>query len=104
VERFGEIEIHSASRRVLGRGLEIDLAPKEYDLLLALIRHRGAVVSRVQLMQEVWGYAAAVVSRTVDTHVGELRRKLENDPANPRHILRCARLVTVSSADPQISL
>ncbi len=47
----------------------------------------GGVVSRADLLQEVWGYDRAVVSRTVDTHIGELRRKLEDDPANPRHIL-----------------
>ena len=65
----------------------IELAPKEFSLLLALLRARGAVVSRLQLMREVWGYSAAVVSRTVDTHIAELRRKLEENPAAPRHIL-----------------
>ena len=68
-------------------GEAVALAPKEYDLLLALLRRRGAVVSRLELMKEVWGYRAAVVSRTVDTHVSELRRKLEDDPARPRHLL-----------------
>ena len=47
----------------------------------------GAVASRMELLTEVWGYSAAVLSRTVDTHVAELRRKLETDPAVPRHIL-----------------
>jgi DNA-binding response OmpR family regulator len=65
----------------------VELAPKEFSLLLALLRARGAVVSRLQLMREVWGYSAAVVSRTVDTHIAELRRKLEEDPASPRHII-----------------
>jgi DNA-binding response OmpR family regulator len=59
----------------------------EFDLLLALLRRRGAVASRLDLMREVWGHQAAVLSRTVDTHVAELRRKLEKDPAAPRHIL-----------------
>jgi DNA-binding response OmpR family regulator len=44
-------------------------------------------VGRIELLREVWGYGSDVVSRTVDTHVGELRRKLETDPARPRHIL-----------------
>ena len=87
VERFGSVEIHPESRVVLRSGEPIPLAPKEYDLLLALIRRRGAVASRVDLMKEVWGHRAVVVSRTVDTHVAELRRKLEDDPADPRHIL-----------------
>ena len=47
----------------------------------------GDVLSRVRLLEEVWGYPSAVVTRTVDTHVAELRRKLEDDPAEPRHIM-----------------
>ena len=84
---FGRIEIRPAARMVLCGDRQVDLAPKELDLLLALLRHEGAVVSRQQLLQEVWGYAAAVVTRTVDTHIAELRRKLEDDPSSPRHIL-----------------
>jgi DNA-binding response OmpR family regulator len=59
----------------------------EFDLLVALLRRRGAVASRVELLKEVWGHSSAVLTRTVDTHVGELRRKLEADPSTPRHIL-----------------
>ncbi|MCZ6650346.1 MAG: response regulator transcription factor [Acidobacteria bacterium] len=86
-ETFGDIEIRPASRTVFRRGKAVELAPKELDLLLALVRHRGSVVSRGQLLQEVWGYPSAVVTRTVDTHVAELRRKLEDHPSSPRHIL-----------------
>jgi len=87
VQRLGEIEIDPSARTVSRGSQPVDLAPKEFDLLLALLRARGAVVSRLQLMREVWGYSAAVVSRTVDTHISELRRKLEENPAAPRHIL-----------------
>ena len=87
VEHFGGIEVYPDSRTVLRNGGEIDLAPKELDLLLALLRRRGAVVSRDELLAQVWGYDASVVSRTVDTHIGELRRKLEDDPGAPRYIL-----------------
>ena len=87
VQRFGDVEVDAARRTVLRAGKPVDLSPKELDLLLALLRGRGAVISRVDLLQEVWGYSASVVSRTVDTHIGELRRKLEADPAAPRHIL-----------------
>ena len=87
VQRLGEIEIDPSARTVSRGSQPVDLAPKEFDLLLALLRARGAVVSRLQLMREVWGYSAAVVSRTVDTHISELRRKLEDNPAAPRHIL-----------------
>ena len=85
--RFGEVEIDTSSRSVRLRGAEVALAPKELDLLLALIGRGGRIATRVELMREVWGLRAAIVSRTVDTHVAELRRKLEIDPANPRHIL-----------------
>jgi DNA-binding response OmpR family regulator len=54
---------------------------------MALVRRRGVAASRRNLLDEVWGYDTDVVSRTVDTHVAELRRKLEEDPAQPRHIL-----------------
>ena len=87
VERFGEVEVDPALRTVRRRGQPVDLTPKEFDLLLALLQRDGSVVSRLTLLREVWGYAGDVVSRTVDTHIAELRRKLEDDPGAPRHIL-----------------
>jgi DNA-binding response OmpR family regulator len=81
------VEIDLATRSVTRAGNDVELAPKEYELLVALVSRRGAVVSRLELMREVWGYSDAVISRTIDTHVAELRRKLEADPAAPRHIL-----------------
>ena len=85
--RFGEVEVLTPSRTVLRRGEAVSLTPKEYDLLVALLRRNGACVTRVELLTEVWGYSAEVMSRTVDTHVAELRRKLERDPASPAHIV-----------------
>ncbi len=84
---FGAVRIDLARRLVAKDGQAVSLAPKAYELLLALARRQGAVASRHELLREVWGYGASVVSRTVDTHVAELRRKLEDDPADPRHIL-----------------
>jgi len=86
-QRFGEIEIDPASRVVLRDGAPVALRPKEFDLLIALVRRRGGVASRDELLQEVWGYSREVFSRTVDSHVAELRRKLEAEPAAPRYIL-----------------
>ena len=86
-ERFGDVEVVPASRAVLRHGKAVTLTPKEYDLLIALLRRRGAVASRTELLTEVWGYSASVLSRTVDTHVAELRSKLEQDAAQPKHIL-----------------
>ncbi|GJM44042.1 MAG: DNA-binding response regulator [Gemmatimonadota bacterium] len=84
---YGDVEFNRATRSVRRGGVPVELAPKELDLLLELFDQRGAVVSRTDLMSRVWGYPAAVLSRTVDTHVGELRRKLEENPSEPRHIL-----------------
>jgi len=85
--RFGRVEVDVAARAVRRGAESIELAPKEFDLLLSLLKARGAVVSRLRLLREVWGYSAAVVTRTVDTHIAELRRKLEENPSAPQHIL-----------------
>ena len=84
---FGSVTVDARARIVYRDGEEVLLTPKELDLLLALMRKDGAVVSRLDLLKEVWGHRAAVVSRTVDTHISELRRKLEEEPSNPKHIL-----------------
>jgi len=86
-ERFGSVAVDLRTRVVLRDGKPVELAPKEFDLLAALLRGRGAVASRLDLMREVWGYSDAVITRTIDTHIAELRRKLEPDASRPRHIL-----------------
>jgi DNA-binding response OmpR family regulator len=85
--RFGDVELDPAVREVRRRGVPVALRPKEYDLLHALARREGRLAERGELLREVWGYHESVLSRTLDTHIGELRRKLEADPAAPRHIL-----------------
>jgi two-component system alkaline phosphatase synthesis response regulator PhoP len=87
IERFGDVVVNLDARTVHRAGREVTLSPKEFDLLVALLKRRGGVASRHQVLQEVWGHRAAVLTRTVDMHVVELRRKLEPDPAEPRHIL-----------------
>ena len=87
LEKFGEIEVDRGARTVKRNGDQVALAPRELDLLLALLDADGAALSRPALMDRVWGYQADVLSRTVDTHMAELRRKLEPDPASPRHLL-----------------
>ena len=84
--RFGDIEIQTVARVVRKNGRPVELSPKEYELLLALVQRPGQVISRAELLKTVWGYHASVVSRTIDTHIAELRRKLEPNPASPRHI------------------
>jgi len=84
---FDDILVDLASRTVKRAGEVCALTPKAYELLLALIRRNGAVAGRNELLKEVWGYGAFVMTRTVDTHIAELRRKLEANPAEPRHIM-----------------
>ena len=98
VHRFGDVEVDVSTRTVRRAERDVPLTPMEFDLLVALLRRQGAVVSRLQLLSEVWGHSSAVLTRTVDTHIGELRRKLEADPATPRHIL------TVRKAGYRLSL
>ena len=68
--------INSGRREVLVGDDEIQLAPKEFDLLWELLDHRGIVLTRDQLLERVWGYTFAGDTRTVDVHVRQIRRKL----------------------------
>jgi len=85
--RFGDVSIDLGTHEVLREGVPIALRPKEYDLLVALLAREGRVATRAELLEEVWRYEPDVYSRTVDIHMAELRRKLEPDPARPRHLL-----------------
>lgn len=85
--RFGDVVVRPATRAVQQRGHTVSLRPREYELLVALLQREGRLASRLELLREVWGYGDSVMSRTVDTHIAELRRKLEPDPAHPRFIL-----------------
>ncbi len=85
--RFGSVLLEPATQTVLREGLPVRITGTEFRLLLALMRRRGAIASRTELLREVWGSGAAVSRRAVDTHIARLRRKLEEDPAKPRHIL-----------------
>jgi DNA-binding response OmpR family regulator len=82
----GPVRIDLAGRRVNCRGKELELQPKQFDLLTYLARNRGTVLTRDQLLQNVWGYDYVGDTRTVDVHVRWLREKLEEDPANPKLI------------------
>ena len=86
--RFGEVEVSPSTRTVRREGELVELTPKEFDLLVALLERGGAVVSRQELLKEVWGYGYAEINtRTVDVHLSELRRKLEDDPSEPVFLL-----------------
>ena len=87
VVRVGDVEVDIEGHMVRRNGEEVSLTPKAFELLLALHRKQGKVASRHELLRDIWGYASSVTTRTVDAHVAELRRKLEEDPADPKHIL-----------------
>jgi two-component system, OmpR family, alkaline phosphatase synthesis response regulator PhoP len=86
-ERFGDVIVDRGSRTVTKGGDQVSLSRKEFDLLLTLLDRPNIVVSRLELTRAVWGYADSVITRTIDTHIAELRRKLEDNPHEPEHIL-----------------
>jgi hypothetical protein len=86
VVRFGTVEIEVATQSIRRNGERVDVTRTEFRLLYALMRRRGEVVSRSELAAEVWGPDVRLRSRAIDTHIARLRRKLEDDPAHPRHI------------------
>ncbi len=81
-----DLTIDWRAAEVRKQGRPVDLSPREFHLLRYFVDHRGATLSRSELLQHVWGYDADVSTRTVDVHVAWLRRKLEDDPRDPRLI------------------
>jgi len=82
---FSDVVVDLRAHMVRRNGLDVSLSPRGYALLAMLVTRPNEVIPRSQLLREIWGYSSDVVTRTVDTHIVELRRKLEVDPANPRH-------------------
>jgi DNA-binding response OmpR family regulator len=77
VHRIDDLEIDPERRIATVAGVPVDLTPMEFDLLDTLARRRGGLVSRAELLKDVWGYHATIESRTVDTHIAKLRAKLD---------------------------
>ncbi len=92
--RFGDLEINQAERRVLRAGVEAHLTPTEFDLLVHLAANPRAVLPRERLLADVWGWADASGTRTVDSHVKGLRRKLGADLIRTVHGVGYALEVT----------
>jgi len=84
---FGDMRVHLRARQVFKAGREVRLTRKEFDLLRYLLEHRGEVLTRDRLLDEVWGYERFPTTRTVDTHILRLRQKFEPDPERPVYIL-----------------
>ena len=84
--RFGDVEVDFRRYIAKRRGKPVEMTRKEFSILRFLAARAGEVVTRDELLNEVWGYESYPVSRTVDNHIAGLRAKLEADPANPLHI------------------
>ncbi len=84
--RIGELELDPAARTAKLAGEDLDLSRKEFDLLAELMRNAGRVVKREDLMSKVWDVNWFGSTKTLDVHIGWLRRKLGDDPANPLYI------------------
>jgi len=85
--KIDDFEIDTSRHKVSRGGVAVELSRMEFALLDFLARNKGQVFSRDHLLQKVWGYDYAGDTRTVDVHVSWLRRKIEADPARPRHLL-----------------
>lgn len=83
---FADVDVDFERARLFRSGQPVNMAGKELQLLQYLIHHRGRVVPREEILQNVWEYNSDVTSRTVDVHVAWLRQKLENNPQQPKHI------------------
>jgi DNA-binding response OmpR family regulator len=83
----GDFTLDLAAQTVTRGGAPVKVTQTEFGLLLGLVRRRGTVASRQDLLREVWGDEGTLNPRVVDTHVARLRRKLEDEPRRPRHIL-----------------
>jgi two-component system alkaline phosphatase synthesis response regulator PhoP len=87
VADFGNVHVDFAKSRMTRNGKDVSISERECRLIQHLIEARGEVVSRDELLQEVWGYSTASMTRTVDVHIAWLRQKVEDDPSDPRFIL-----------------
>ncbi len=85
--QFGDVRVDFRRAEVTRAGVLIELSAREFQLLKYFIEHRGATLSREELLNEVWGYNAMPSTRTVDVHVAWLRQKIEPNPRHPQYVL-----------------
>jgi two-component system alkaline phosphatase synthesis response regulator PhoP len=90
--RFGDVAVDFKKGEARKKGKLLDLSPRELRLLEYFIRHRGEVVAREILLDAVWGYDSAPLTRTVDMHVAKLRKKIEDPKADPKFLITIHRM------------
>ena len=87
IHRFGDFEINFKKYSAQKKGKVLKLSPKEYEILRFFIENQGEVISREELLKQIWGYNSYPDTRTVDTHIAKLRHKIEDNPAEPKLII-----------------
>jgi two-component system alkaline phosphatase synthesis response regulator PhoP len=87
LHRFGDVTVDVRGMETRRAGVVVEMSAKEFQLLLFLIEHQGTMLSRNDILNNVWGYDSLPTTRTVDTHIAWLRQKLEPNPRQPQYIL-----------------
>lgn len=89
---IGKVKLDLRRLQATKNGNPIDLSPREFEILQLLIAHSGETVTREQMLHHIWGEHASLYTRTIDAHVTRLRQKIEDSPANPKHIITVHRV------------
>ena len=87
IHRFGDLEINFKKYNARKKGKSLKLSPREYELLRCFIERQGEIISREELLKQIWGYDSYPDTRTVDAHIAKLRRKIEDKPEEPKLIV-----------------
>ncbi|HEV2765752.1 MAG TPA: response regulator transcription factor [Pyrinomonadaceae bacterium] len=90
--QFGEVDVNFRNFEATKAGRPLELSPREFKMMKYFAEHRGEVVSRDQLLDNVWGYDGLPLTRTVDMHIAKLRQKIEDTPGDPRYIITVHRV------------
>lgn len=89
---FSDVKLDFKKYCASKQSQELELSAREFDILKFLIKNRDKIVTRNQLLDEVWGYTSNPITRTIDNHIAKLRRKIEDNPSDPRHIITVHRV------------
>ncbi len=92
IYRFGDVMVDFRKHEAHKNGQSLNMSPREFMMLNFFIQHRGEVVTRDQLLDTVWGYDSIPFTRTVDSHIAKLRKKIEDAPSDPRFLITVHRL------------
>lgn len=89
---FSDVKLDFKKYRASKQSQELELSAREFDILKYLIQHRNQIVTRDQLLDQVWGYTSSPITRTIDNHIAKLRQKIEDTPSDPQHIITVHRV------------